>query len=246
MRRQPEPRIDLYCFPHAGGTAASYARWQEALGGSIQVIALQMPGRAERILEAPFESMAQMALATTELIARNVSRPIAFFGHSMGSLVAFETALLLQKLHCVPTRIFASACAAPGTSRQREGLHTLDDDCLIGKLTEYGGTPDAVAQNRDLMELALPGVRADFRIVDEYTPQPAARISAPVSVMAGTSDHTVQTAELDAWANATYRGATVKMFEGGHFYLHDESQFLAVVDHIKHELETNVSAGVNS
>jgi medium-chain acyl-[acyl-carrier-protein] hydrolase len=238
FRRQHNAQIDLYCLPHAGGTAASYANWQPALGEHIQVCALQMPGRAERLLDPPFETMSEMAAATAETIARHASRPFAIFGHSMGGLVAFETTRMLQTISIFPMKIFISATTPPDCEKRSELLHTLDDNALVEKLLEYGGTPEVVAAHRELMSLALPGVRADFKLIHDYVPRTGIRLSAPIAVLAAQDDTTLEQSSLNGWARFTSGITTLESFDGGHFYLHQEPQRSKVLVRIRDHLIT--------
>src|SRR5471032_475399 len=97
--RQPgAPRpIRLYCFCYAGGSAAAYANWQPDLDPSIEICAIELPGRGMRFGETPLTSLPMVTETIAKLICRENHPRFAFFGHSLGALVAFEVARYLQQ-----------------------------------------------------------------------------------------------------------------------------------------------------
>jgi medium-chain acyl-[acyl-carrier-protein] hydrolase len=84
------PRLRLFCFSYAGGSAAAYAQWQALLGPQVEVCALQLPGRGARMGEAPMTALPAVVAAIADVIARQGPLPYACFGHSLGALLAFE------------------------------------------------------------------------------------------------------------------------------------------------------------
>ena len=54
--------------------------------------ASSLPGRERRIAEPPFTALEPLVASAVDAIAPLAGRPFALFGHSMGALVAFETA----------------------------------------------------------------------------------------------------------------------------------------------------------
>src|SRR5229473_7209383 len=107
-------KLRLFCFPHAGGSASSYHHWRSLLPGSVDVCLVQLPGRAARINEAPFTRLKPLVLELARVMRQHLDMPFAFFGHSMGALIAFELARLLQNQHkMMPECVLVSARRAP-------------------------------------------------------------------------------------------------------------------------------------
>ena len=86
----------LFCFPFAGGDAQLFSSWQKYLPDYIDVVALQAPGRRERLLEEPIADLTQLVSEILDHIAPFTDKPFYFYGHSNGALVAFELARQLQ------------------------------------------------------------------------------------------------------------------------------------------------------
>jgi pyochelin biosynthesis protein PchC len=69
--------------------------------------------------------------------------------------------------------------------------------------------------------LALPAIRADFRLLEAYRPQPVRSISAPITSYVGDQDADVDFDNARAWAKSTRGAFRFQTFPGGHFYLSD-------------------------
>lgn len=225
------PSLRLFCFSYAGGSAASFLSWQTLVGPQIEICAVQLPGRGTRLREAPSSSLPSLVREISLAIEQKDQLPFAFFGHSLGSLLAFEVARYCAwRGQRQPLHLFVSGCAAPQHRSPPQGLHLLGDEELLDVLRRYNGTPAEILSNRDLMELALPIIRADFALVDGYTYSAAPRLQMPISAMGGKADEGVTPEQLASWASETTRDCKVTMYEGGHFFINDVAQ--QVVDQI--------------
>lgn len=155
-RPPPAGRLSLYCFPYAGGNPVAFLPWQERLPAWIRVRAVQLPGRAQRLAEAPMHEWPPLIQALADAVAAERAQAFAFFGHSLGALMAFETARACAERGLpLPERLIVSGCAAPSLREPEIGLHQLPEPALIARLREYQGTPDAVLANAELMPQAL-------------------------------------------------------------------------------------------
>jgi medium-chain acyl-[acyl-carrier-protein] hydrolase len=223
----PQPggphRIRLFCFSYAGGSAASYAPWQALFGPEVEVCGIQLPGRGARMVEAPYTDLSLMVKDLAALIVAQKSMPFAFFGHSLGGLVAFELARYCQLHHLpMPLQLFASGCSAPQFRNPSKNLHLLSDDDLIGTLKDYNGTPPEILAHRELMELVLPVIRADFGLAETYQYRPGALLNIPVTVLAGKRDERNAAEQVEGWAKETSAPCQVNWFEGDHFFINGE------------------------
>ena len=114
----PAPAIRLFCFPYAGAGASIYRDWRLPSEAGVQVLAVQPPGRENRREVPPLRRIEPMLDACARELAPLADRPFAFFGHSMGALVAFElTRLLRRRGSPLPAHLFLSAHRAPDLPR---------------------------------------------------------------------------------------------------------------------------------
>jgi medium-chain acyl-[acyl-carrier-protein] hydrolase len=226
----PQARLRLFCFPFAGGAASVFRSWQEALPETVQVCPLQYPGREERFREPLIKDMPTLVTALAAEVTQFNDLPYIFFGHSMGSLVAFELASLLQRSgQAQPQRLFVSGHAAPH-NRKITPTQQMTDEQFCNHLRRYGGTPEAVLQNAELMEIFLPILRADFAIRDNYIYQTGGPLDADITAFAGEQDATVEAQELNHWRELTRSNFTLHTFPGSHFFLQSaRTQLLATI-----------------
>jgi pyochelin biosynthetic protein PchC len=213
-----QPRLRLVCFPHAGGTATAYTGWPPLLPAGVELLAVQYPGRQDRLAEPCETSMARLADAVTAALTPHLDLPVALFGHSMGSAVAYEVALRLRgKADAEIVALLVSGRRAP----HRRGLVPIpvDDAGLLESVTLLAG-PDAWAYDHpDLREVLMPSLRGDHRLLDAYRPQPPAeRLRVPVTAYGGDRDPVCPVTDLDTWAEVTDAGLETVVLPGGHFF----------------------------
>lgn len=228
--RRPKPRpaarTTLVCFPHAGGTASFFAPWARLLPLDVELIAVQYPGRQDRLGERPIGTMTELADAVTEVLRTGLrrDRALLFFGHSMGAALAWEAALRLEAgPGPAPRHVFASGRQGP--SRQRPGtLHLLPEDRFVDEITELGGTDPQLFDDPDMREIVLPPIRADYRLIETYRPDLTARLRCPIGVFTGDEDPEMGPEDVEAWREATTGGFTAQVLPGDHFYLVEQAQ----------------------
>ncbi|MFI8931229.1 thioesterase II family protein [Streptomyces sp. NPDC053474] len=227
-RPQPRPaaRTTLVCFPHAGGTASFFTPWAPLLPQHVELVALQYPGRQDRLGERPIATMADLANAVAEVLRTGIraDRELILFGHSMGAALAWETALRLEAgTGPAPRRLFVSGHEGP--SRKRRGtVHLLPEEQFVGKMKELGGTDPRLLDEPELREMVLPAVRADYRLIETYRPDLGARLRCPIGVFTGDQDSEVTTRDAEAWREASLGGDFfTRVFPGDHFYLADHA-----------------------
>lgn len=208
----------LFCFPHAGASAAPYGRWRRLLPG-VDLRPVELPGHGRRLDEPLLDDMPALAAQLVEELRGILRPPYALFGHSLGALLAFEVAHLLRESGSpAPSALFASGTAAPGRRDDREFSGDKSDAELIEHLRRYQGTSDAVLAESELMRLTLPVLRADFRMCGRYRHRSRPPLDCPIHVLAGRDD-TATTEQLEAWAEESVTGFSRTMFDGGHFFL---------------------------
>jgi surfactin synthase thioesterase subunit len=219
-RPNPRARLCLFCFPYAGGSAAIYRRWGENLPAEVEVMPVEIPGRASRFREAPFRRLLRLVEEAGEALRPELDRPYAFFGHSMGGLISFELARRLRDLGVAgPRWLFVSARRSPDCPLDDELIHALPEAEFVQKLRELNGTPEEVLQHPELMAMMLPLLRADFEVNETYEFQQAPPLTCPISALGGLGDEEVTREHLQGWRRHTTGGFSLRMLPGDHFFL---------------------------
>jgi medium-chain acyl-[acyl-carrier-protein] hydrolase len=243
------PRFRLFCFPYAGAGASVFNSWtREFSTWGVEVHGVQLPGRENRRAEPPFDSLPRLAEAMATGLAAHFDLPFCFFGHSMGALLCFELTRVLRRRGLPqPTRLFLSGARAPDALRKEPDLHTLGDDEFIEQIAKrYNGIPEEVLRERELLELLLPALRADFRAFEAYRHKEEAPLNIPLAVFGGTEDPFVHVSELGAWRRHTERELDIQLFKGDHFFLISSRSALieAIAGRLRREessIETSVA-----
>ncbi|MGG1616285.1 thioesterase II family protein [Paenibacillus sp. NRS-1782] len=221
----PAEKLQLFCFPYAGGGASIFSSWKSRLAPDITVLPVQLPGRESRSTEAPMDTIQDIVQSLLPAMAPYVHKPFAFFGHSMGALIAFEAARqLYSKTGKLPVHIIASGKSAPHRPYSKKQLHDLADQPFTEELRLMQGTPEEVLQNADLMQIIMPRLRADFKVCETYVYQQGGPLACPMTILGGMKDHEVSTDSLHAWQQHTTSPIDVRMFEGNHFFIHEQEQ----------------------
>jgi surfactin synthase thioesterase subunit len=206
------------------------------LRGDVRVSVVQLPGREDRIKEPAYDRLEPLADALAGALEGAVGSPYAFFGHSMGALLAYEVAGRLASAGLPsPGHLFLSAHAAPHVHRERRApIARLPDDEFMAAVQRLNGLPPEIAARADFMALLIPALRADFELVESYTPGRRAPLTTPITVFGGTEDPDVDLGDLLGWQTLTGAAFRLHTYQGGHFFVETHRQ--RVLEVIRAEL----------
>ena len=210
----------VFFFPYAGGGPAAFAKWCNGLNDSFEGLAVHYPGRGSRHPEPPLTDLLALVETLSQAILPLLDKPFAFFGHSMGGLIAFELARTLRRKKLAqPNILFVSACAAPQLPNPNPHIHQLSDAEFVSELKKLNGIPPEILQNNELMRLSLPTLRADFEMLETYQYQPDAPLACPIAALGGLDDPRVSREQIEGWAMRTKVSFESKYFAGDHFFI---------------------------
>ena len=240
-------RVRLFCLPHAGSGAAVFYRWRRLLPPAIEAVPVLFPGRETRLAEPPPARVDDVVEALTDAAQGEFHLPYAFFGHSMGALLAYKWA---RRIHAVglpsPTCLILSGKEAAHVSSRHRRLHQLPDEELVEQLRQRYGTPGPSLADPELRAVLLPTLRSDLRLVESYRHGPEARLDCPLVVLAGADDRSVSKAGLAAWAELTDGPVSSARLPGDHFYHVHPDHGRALIETIAATLMGEAAIGVPS
>jgi surfactin synthase thioesterase subunit len=226
-RPKPLARYRLFCYPYAGGNAMAFMSWEDLLPASIELVAIQPPGRGARLGESLLTSVEQMAEQLVHAIPPMLNRPYLIYGHSLGAVVGFELLHALKANHLpLPQRYFGAARRAPQAPPRLAPTHEYPLERFKAELKSLNGTPDAVLENPNLMELIVPILRTEMKAAYVYHREPEARLECEVSVFGGARDERVLPEELMGWQDHFAKQMDLRIFDGGHFFMEDNKHLV--------------------
>lgn len=229
----------LFIFPYAGGAASAFRTWPEHLPPDLEVCPVQLPGRERRIREPLFSNIPYLVKTLVPVLRPYMAVPFVLFGHSMGALIGFEMVRELRRQGLEgPEHLFISGRCAPQIPDPEPPLHQLPDGAFIEGLRRYNGTPDAVLQHKELMEILLPILRADFTMSETYTYLPEPPLDCPITAFGGLEEKLLQPDHVAAWKHQTTRTFHQHMFSGNHFFIHDQrNDLLREISRVVNEVQ---------
>ena len=226
LQPRQNPWLRLICFPYAGAGIPAFRAWPAGLPEGIELRVAQLPGRGIRFREDRFEQMPPLVEILTEALLPLLDRPFAFFGHSLGAIIAFEVARKLRGRGLTPQHLFASGHIAPQLPNPEPRICELPDEAFLREIQSLNGMPQAVLESKELLEIVLPAVRSDFTLLENYQYQPGEPLGCAITACGGLKDPRVSRSGMEGWGAQTKAAFDLVMFQGDHFFLEPERPLL--------------------
>jgi len=187
----------------------------------MEGIIAHYPGRGSRYQEPAIKSLSTLVEKLSQAMQMLLDKPFAFFGHSLGGLVAFELTRQLRQHNLPgPQVLFISACGAPNLPAPQPPIHQLPDAEFLEALKSINGIPSELQNNTEIMELSLPTLRADFETIESYHyDSDGSPLNVPIRAYGGLDDPRVSRERLEGWASLTNAGFKSQYFPGDHFFI---------------------------
>ncbi|WP_349780515.1 alpha/beta fold hydrolase [Xanthomonas sp. WHRI 7065] len=235
------PTVRVLFFPYAGGNASHIRNWGSSFPRNVELLGVRYPRTTGQVARTP-QSIAAEVCADVATLA-NV--PLIFLGYSLGALVAYEVGLELSR-RCIdaPVHMVAAASRAPHMPRRSPPISELTDAELIEELRRYGGTPEAVLQDKEAIAYLLPFIREDLSVAERYRHAPSHALHCPITAVAGRSDMLAEVADVAAWGEHTQGPFSFHELNGGHFFLHeDAAAVMAIIRPLTERYRCGYGAG---
>jgi surfactin synthase thioesterase subunit len=212
-------KINLFCFPFAGGNKYSYRDYEKFMPSNIKLIPIESPGRGMRFSERLSCSIDEIVADYYDQIKDYLQEPYAIYGHSMGALTGFlVTKRIIEENLNPPLHLFFSGRAGPSSKDKDEAKYLLPQKEFVAELKSLDGIPEGVLKDEDLMEIFEPILRADFQAIETYTYNSSQAIDIPISVAIGKEEK-VSLQEAEAWQKESQHPLKIKQFPGKHFFI---------------------------
>lgn len=234
FKQEKSSYVRLFCFHYGGGSASAYKEWVKDLLDYVDLIAIQLPGRESRFGESLLSNVPQVVSELYKDFDPYLNKPFVFFGHSIGSLIAFELTRLLRK-HGIfmPKHLIVLGTKAHQVPLKRPIIHNLPDPKLTEEIRKYNGIPNDILENQELMSIFLPIIRADFSISETYQYTVEEALDCPITALGGLSGDSFDSADLLEWKTQTSSSFEYHLLPGDHFFIRSSYQeVMTIVNNI--------------
>ncbi|MEJ6981959.1 thioesterase domain-containing protein [Pedobacter sp. P351] len=212
----------IICLPFAGGSKYSYRAYTEKKIPLLEFEALEFPGRGSRIKEPLISNIEDLVddlyAQCSAMLDKN---DYAFYGHSMGGLLAYLlTKKVLENNHKAPLHLFITGTtgpSAPGRLQKKRSLMGTEE--FIAEIKSFGGMPDEILENDELLYFFEPILRADFKASENYIHVPGTPLDIPITVITGDGED-MEKADIDTWQKETSEPVDFKVMPGNHFFIY--------------------------
>ncbi|MET0383373.1 MAG: alpha/beta fold hydrolase [Burkholderiaceae bacterium] len=232
------PKVRLLCIPYSGADAHAFASWKVYMPPEVELVAVHLPGRGKRLGEPRDAALEDIADSIAGTLQAMQPLPTVMFGHSLGGLLCYETARRVEAAFApgLLRHAFFSGCRSPAyhVDKLPADADDLLDESIRRRIRRYKGTPSAVLDDPEALELFLPLLRDDFRMIERYRPVSPAPLKAPATVFVGTEE-SITDEEVAQWASFTEGGFSSRRIVGGHFFI--KSNRTVVVRRLFAEIE---------
>ncbi|MBC9934896.1 thioesterase II family protein [Chitinophaga qingshengii] len=212
--------MNLFCFPFAGGGKHSYNGYKEYAPADLYLWPLELPGRGARVAEPLITDIHLMAEDLWQQLKHQIRSPYAFYGHSMGSLLAYLVVHKIIGAGLTPPRyLFLTGCKAPSLREPKENkTHLLPGGEFWKKVVTMDGLPEPVLKDQTFITFFEPILRADFQAVETFTYNPLPPFNIPMMIVTGTEED-ISMEEMKAWEQETTASVVTKQLPGKHFFI---------------------------
>lgn len=230
IRRTPrdDASLRLFCFPHAGAGAVIFKDWYADMPAHVDVCAIEPPGRLARRHESPILGMSAFVAALEVALDPFLDIPCAFFGYSLGAVMAFELARALRRhKRILPTQLMVAAARAPQLPRKLAAISREPKARFVQELERrYGPIDPLIKAEPEMFAIVLEIMRVDLGLLENYQYQSEAPLECPILAIGGTEDASMVAADVDAWRDQTSQSFAGKQLPGGHFFLRTQGKQL--------------------
>lgn len=215
--------LTLCCFHPAGAGASTFARWTRRFGPAVSVVPVRLPGRESRLAEPGITDVRLLLKELDDCLGALLDAgPYAFYGHSLGALVAYRFAEhRVRRGRRPPEAALLGACAPPHLPSRLIDSRDLTDDQLLGALRALGGLPNDLLTRPAWLRAVLATTRSDLTLGRALRAGARRPLPCPVWAFAGPQDRIATPAAVAEWKRWTTGPFHLRTLPGGHFFVRD-------------------------
>lgn len=224
-------RLRLFCFPFAGSSASVFRPWIDQLPEGIEVLGIQLPGRENRLSEPCIRNMEEIVERLEVSIRQYCEPPFVFFGHSLGSLIAYQLLHRIEEISGLTADLFfASGSPAPHSCPTSNVPLRFSQAQILSDLERISGPHTNLLKNPELFSMFLPMLQADFEVYANFRYQDLGVLSCPIIAIRGADDGYVSLESQLGWERHTDCSFKFHVIPGKHLFMVDSAKtFLPLI-----------------
>lgn len=197
-------KVNLVCFPQAGGDTGLYIKWRNKLGSRFNIVPASLPGRSSRLGDTLPSSIDNLADLLFDGFADSARGSYVLMGSSMGGWLAYEVGKRIERSRLEnPILVAVITSTPPFMERKLPVLDHRDVELTLNRLIEYQKDYEALRTHPELQDVLLPAIIADFTNSREYRPMIPEPITAPIVAFQGKDDDLVDAGVMSDWEQYT-------------------------------------------
>ncbi|ACE82862.1 pyochelin biosynthetic protein PchC [Cellvibrio japonicus Ueda107] len=218
--------VRLFCLPHAGGGSSLYRSWVRFFSSEVYLSAALLAGREGRFNEPCATNIQDItAPLVRDIVLQKITVPIVLFGHSMGSILAYDIAQRLESEGIHVAALCVSGRLPPHIVYGGD-MHRLSDNEFLQRLKRLGGIHDVLLEEPEILRQFLPSMRCDYQVLESYRTAPI-QLNSPIIICDGENDSETNMVEMLRWQDLTRQPIFYQRFPGGHFYVREQGCAIA-------------------
>jgi acyl transferase domain-containing protein/surfactin synthase thioesterase subunit len=224
---KPNSYLRLFCFHPWGSSASIFKNWSDELPPHIEVLPIQLPGRQQRLKEKPFTEFVTLIQVLGDFIHPYLDKPFAFYGHSMGALIAFELAYVVkQKYNINPQYLFLGGAQPPSDVSFLNRIENLSQNQTLNYLLDISEIPEAIYNDKSLVEEFMEIFKADLQLLQSYCHKEQEPLDCPIYIFGGVDDASISEKQLSLWYRYTQNTFKLQMLPGKHMFLNTSRKLI--------------------
>ncbi len=225
---KPEAEIRLFSFPYMGGGATSFARWNDHLPDSIEVIPVHLPGREDRADEESLSDITKLVKEIADAMEPLLDKPFALYGHSIGAAMAYRLDAELKRRKKDAEHLFLAAWFGPRQTSPFDTIRSVTSDQLMHESARemiYNHLrtleiDEKVISNRPLMDEMMPSIRADIIMgINMEKERFGEKTETPVTAIAGKKDTVFTMDSIKKWESFAQKEYQFREVDGAHLFM---------------------------
>ncbi|MBS4536687.1 thioesterase [Clostridium sp. D2Q-14] len=216
--------IKIFALPFAGGSSFSYKDWKFSFG-NIKLIPLDYSGHGKYFkgkLADDFEELVKDVVE--KILTFDIqTEEFCIYGHSLGGIVAYHTALILEEDYFLkPLCTMVGACYSPKDFANL-GDYTQIDDKLKNNLVLQGRVSKTLVYTKEFEHFFYPAIKNDFKLVSKYYFQSMKLLQSDIDIFCGLFDSDIDIEAMKKWCQYSNSKSRIHIIDGDHFFLESHS-----------------------